>query len=45
MAMFKISYYKNGKLVELEFNSLIEANKAASIIFDKTGIVVGIERK
>lgn len=43
--MFKICYYKNGKLVENEFHSLIEANKAAATIFKLTGIVVGIERK
>lgn len=42
--MFKISQYKNGKLIEHEFHSLIEASKAASKIFEATGIVVGIER-
>ena len=45
--MFVITYFNRnlGRAVEAKYETFELANKAAGEIFQKTGIIVGIERK
>ena len=41
--MFKISYYRDGRLIVKKYDSRAQAEKVAQLVFKRSGIIVGIE--
>lgn len=43
--MFYIEWYKNGKTKRKYFETLEDAKKVVKEVFEKTGIIMGIQKK